>query len=650
MSTAEGKQQLHTHNPVSRPLTFKVTRSAETDYPKPSVLQATGDRLDPIDALNGATVRAQYPTMLPSDILAADWAGNTAADSWQSDQQPGSLFGYVDFQAPVSVVAASQGKTVTLRYAVVRSGQAEKLSSPLLLAVGTLAQTHLPAPVIPQANATTKVLDLNNFTGNAQVKVEPWPLIAVGQRVWVRLDGTLENGSTHTFYLARGVEVIADQVAAGLDLILQRSELEALKHGSSLTATVSVTFDATNNEGQARVFPDVLYTLEKIIAVRPTIVSVKDNNGLEVPHGSSTTSPNLVLSGQASANQQVEVLDGASVISTEPVAANGSWTSTLTSLGVKTYDFKVRGLYAGNPESDVWTVHRIQELVLARPVIPLAPGDVLPPQAVPSTGLPVLVEVYGGMAIGDVVSVTFAGIAGAPQTVGSVSRLTFSVPKAQINANAGRTVAVQYLVTRSSGGAAVPSPAVNLRINVVTPPLTIDTSPATLNGSIHRTANPVTNPPPNAFVQRTATGGKPPYTYSTSNGNVVEVNASTGRAVSFGSGTANVIVTDTAGARASYPVTVSNVRRIEGLGSFNVWYWCRDLAADRGGTLPTLAEWDAMRACYNNNPGLNDRAWSADSAGTARRYAIDIANGNRVSLRATNIGGDTAVGWGIFSR
>lgn len=446
MSTAEGKQQLHTQDPVSRPLTFKVTRSAETDYPKPSVLQATDDRLDPIDALNGATVRAQYPAMLPSDILAVDWSGSTAADSWQSDQQPGSLFGYVDFQAPVSVVAASQGKTVTLRYAVIRIGEAPKLSLPLLLAVGTLAQTHLPAPVIPQANATTKVLDLNNFTGNAQVKVEPWPLIAVGQRVWVRLDGTLENGSPHTFYLARGVEVIADQVTAGLDLVLQRSELEALRHGSSLTVTVSVTFDGTNDEEQARVFPGAPYTL--------------------------------------------------------------------------------------NPAT----------------------------------------------------------------------------------------------------------------------PLTIDTSPATLKGSIIRNSNPVTNPPPNAFVQRTATGGKPPYTYSTSNGNVVEVDASTGRAVSFGSGTANVIVTDTVGARASYPVTVSNVRLVEGLGMFNVWVSCRHEAARRAGTLPTLAEWDAMRACYNNNPGLNDRAWSEDSAGEDRRYAIDIANGNRVSLRATNISGDSAVGWGIFSR
>ncbi|WP_054894231.1 MULTISPECIES: hypothetical protein [unclassified Pseudomonas] len=640
MSTAEGKQQLHTRNPVSRPLTFKVTRSAETDYPKPSVLQATGDRLDPIDVLNGATVRAQYPAMLPSDILAVNWSGSTAADSWQSDQQPGSLLGYVDFQAPVSVVAASQGKTVTLRYAVVRSGQAAKLSSPLLLAVGTLAQTHLPAPVIPQANATTKVLDLNNFTGNAQVKVEPWPLIAVGQRVWVRLDGTLENGSTHTFYLTRGVEVIADQVAARLDLILQRSELEALKHGSSLTATVSVTFDATNNEGQARVFPDVLYTLEKIIAVRPTIVSVKDNNGLEVPHGSSTTSPNLVLSGQASANQQVEVLDGASVISTEPVAANGSWTSTLTSLGVKTYDFKVRGLYAGNPESDVWTVHRIQELVLARPVIPLAPGDVLPPQAVPSTGLPVLVEVYGGMAIGDAVSVTFAGIAGTPQTVGSVSRLTFSVPKAQVDGNAGRTVAVQYLVTRVSGGAAVPSPAVNLRINALTPPLTIDTSPVTLNGTIIRDSSIPTNPPAGSHVTRTATGGKPPYRYAAENPAIADVNQSSGKVISLKSGTTRIMVTDQAGDTVSYSVTCSNIQLLFGLGSFGSYDNAVRHAANQGGRLPSANEWNSART---NGAASSDRwCWTADASGLLRIAIIPVTGQQQARNKNTSTDG-----WGI---
>ena len=314
MSTAEGKQQLHTQDPVSRPLTFKVTRSAETDYPKPSVLQATDDRLDPINTLNGATVRAQYPAMLPSDILAADWFGSTTASSWQSDQQPGNLFGYVDFQAPVSVVAASQGKTVTLRYAVVRSGQAARLSLPLLLAVGTLAQTHLPAPVIPQANATTKVLDLNNFAGNAQVKVEPWPLIAVGQRVWARVDGTLENGSPHTFYLARGVEVIAEQVTAGLDLVLPRAQLENLRNGSELEVILNVGYDQDQDESAARTFPGLQLKLQSREFMAPTVPEASQGQITDLNRGAS-----IVVPAAARLRQGEFVRGSMGTLKTDPV-------------------------------------------------------------------------------------------------------------------------------------------------------------------------------------------------------------------------------------------------------------------------------------------------------------------------------------------
>ncbi|MGW7775660.1 hypothetical protein ACTWM0_22310 [Pseudomonas machongensis] len=341
---------------TSAPLTFKVSRPVQTEYPAPSVLEAVNDTLEPINARNGATVRVAYPGMLTSDTLAVAWLGSNQADSWESEQKPGSTFGRVDFSVPASVVAASQGTVVQVLYAVVQAGKAGVPSLPLALTVGELAQADLPMPAIPQANPTTRTLDLSSFAGNASATVAAWPLIAAGQRFWVRIDGTLENGSAHRFHAASAQTVTEAQVGQGLDVAVLRTELEKLRHDSEVSVTVSVAFDGASNEALAKVFPVATYTLEKLVVVTPTIDSVTDDKGKAVPRGGSTVSTTLTLSGQASAGQRVEILDGDTVLKTETAGATGAWTSTLTGLAAKAYTFKARGLYGANPESEVWGV------------------------------------------------------------------------------------------------------------------------------------------------------------------------------------------------------------------------------------------------------------------------------------------------------
>lgn len=338
---------------TSAPLKFKVSRPAQTEYPAPSVLEAVNDRLEPINARNGATVRVAYPGMAASDTLAVAWLGS--AERWESEQKPGSAFGSVDFKVPASVVAASQGKVVEVLYTVVQAGKAGVPSLPLALTVGELAQADLPMPAITQANPTTRTLDLNSFVGNASATVAAWPLIATGQRFWVRIDGTLENGSAHRFYAASAQLVTEAQVGQGLDVAVLRTELEKLKHASEVSVTVSVAFDGASDEALAKVCPVAAYTLEKkLVVVTPTIDSVTDDKGKAVPRGGLTVSTTLTLSGQASVGQMVQVLDGGTVLKTETVGATGEWTSTLTGLAVKAYTLKARGLYGANPESEVW--------------------------------------------------------------------------------------------------------------------------------------------------------------------------------------------------------------------------------------------------------------------------------------------------------
>ncbi|MEA5670552.1 hypothetical protein VA602_04300 [Pseudomonas sp. MH2] len=248
---------------TSEPLTFRVTRQAQESFIAPTVLEAANNGtgpLDPIDALRGATVRVRYDGMQTTDILVVDWDGGATAANWQSAQEAGSVVGYVDFLVPVSVVAASQGKSVTIVYVVLRNGQ-PRSSQPLELAVGELAVGELNEPTVPEA--PDKTLDLAAFAGDARVVVQPWPLIAQGQRYWIKVSGELENGSAYFFYVAQNLPVTEDEEKAGLDKPLLRAELEKFKDGANLEIELSVAFDHLT----PRQFPNLTIVLLKAITV-----------------------------------------------------------------------------------------------------------------------------------------------------------------------------------------------------------------------------------------------------------------------------------------------------------------------------------------------------------------------------------------------
>jgi hypothetical protein len=197
-----------------------------------------------------------------------DWRGEGAADSHQTAQKNGSLFGHVDFDIPVSVVAASQGKTIRVLYAVIRGANPGMLSQPLDLPVSVLGQQHLPTPEVPEAESDGK-LDLTSFPGDASVTVKAWPLIAAGQRYWISVQGTLESGTAHTYHVAQGQLVGA---LTGVTETLLRPELERFKHNSPLNVLVSVTFDGGTNVDKAYPFPALqLQLISRRTFLAPTV-------------------------------------------------------------------------------------------------------------------------------------------------------------------------------------------------------------------------------------------------------------------------------------------------------------------------------------------------------------------------------------------
>ncbi|WP_460416069.1 hypothetical protein [Pseudomonas sp. microsymbiont 2] len=220
-------------------------------------LQTSEAILDPINATDGATVSVTYPEMQSDHRIAVNWG-----TLYTSESKYGSNAGPITFDIPTRVVAASLRQTLPVSYSVVRPGQEAQQSKPLDLKVRALDIEHLPRPRVPQASAG--MLDLGTFTGNASVQLEPWPLIAVGQRYWIRASGTRENGTPHQITIAFNQAVTQGEINNGVEVTLPRTELEQLRHASTLTIAAKVAFDGEPLEDAAQALPELVLDISEM--------------------------------------------------------------------------------------------------------------------------------------------------------------------------------------------------------------------------------------------------------------------------------------------------------------------------------------------------------------------------------------------------
>ncbi|MEB0009437.1 hypothetical protein QN412_17465 [Pseudomonas sp. RTB3] len=220
-----------------------------TDYPKPHVQEAPSDTLDPLlGNPSGVHVEVAYPSMRSSDIIGLFFNGN---DTFAV--QNGSVFGTVTFLAPVADVTLAVGKTIQVIYAVVRP-DGVILSEILNLIVQPIAADKLPTPQITQASEG--VLDLTTFDGDADVTVEAWPLIAVGQTVWLTVSGP---GGVPTMELLNAYVMTTADVSKGVRGTIARAELEKLEDGSELGVMCKVGFEGGSDEAEAVELPTAAF-------------------------------------------------------------------------------------------------------------------------------------------------------------------------------------------------------------------------------------------------------------------------------------------------------------------------------------------------------------------------------------------------------
>jgi hypothetical protein len=92
-------------------------------------------------------------------------------------------------------------------------------------------------------------------------------------------------------------------------------------------------------------------TLTVAALATPTITSVKDSYGKEVPNGSTITNDSVTLTGTATAGLEVEIFDGTASKGRAQVNASGVWTKGIVGLAIGLRSLTAKGIYGANPVS-----------------------------------------------------------------------------------------------------------------------------------------------------------------------------------------------------------------------------------------------------------------------------------------------------------
>ncbi|WP_305955692.1 Ig-like domain-containing protein [Pseudomonas sp. F01002] len=150
--------------------------------------------------------------------------------------------------------------------------------------------------------------------------------------------------------------------------------------------------------------------------------------------------------------------------------------------------------------------------------------------------------------------------------------------------------------------------------DVPLPPLNFNTNPVTLSGRTYILRDyPELLPAFGAgnSVQHQASGGRPGYTYTSSNPGVAAVNGA-GLVTVRGRGATTITARDAAGQSKSYTVTVTGVIHCIGLGNAT-WGTANASASANGARIPSMGELNEIHAAYGARwPMGNHHYWSTD--------------------------------------
>lgn len=215
-------------------------------YTKPLVTLAPNAVLNPTQVTPaGLEIKVSYPTIKTDDVIALTFNRiDTFVPIEVSDER------VVSFWVSASYVVPTLGETVEIYYKTISSEGDVNQSEVLQLTVLPFMDGDLKMAKVEQASdGAPGELDLSKFAGDADISIEPWPLIAAGQRVW--LDMVSNKGTSN---ILKSYPVTTANISAGITHGISRTELQEIANNSEITFPLKVQFDGTDTVVGAKDF------------------------------------------------------------------------------------------------------------------------------------------------------------------------------------------------------------------------------------------------------------------------------------------------------------------------------------------------------------------------------------------------------------
>ncbi|MFJ7282853.1 hypothetical protein [Pseudomonas sp. NPDC099000] len=299
--------------------------------PPPELVQASpGTSINPQNTQKLATVKVTYTGMDPTHRVTLFVKGREGFGSPVLATLGGSASGTLIFTLPLTAVPANMGTFMSFWYVVTQEGIHDQSSAPTRYEVTSIPNEDINYPRMTIKEAPDhKVLNLNNFTGDAHWTLIAWLFIAIGTRMRVALSGQKADGSEHVIMLFEGV-INANHVNTGLSGVISREQLQLFKDGTEVFG-LSIA-NLSNKGGIDTFFPMRELTIKSEMLARPMITQLIDNQGAitgQVVNGGTCDDPTPELVGTATPKSVVHLFNGESSIETVTADINGIWRKVI---------------------------------------------------------------------------------------------------------------------------------------------------------------------------------------------------------------------------------------------------------------------------------------------------------------------------------
>lgn len=327
------------------------------ERPAPRISEADGAALDPLAAQASLTAIIAYPDIQAGDLVSVTWTGPDGMPpeaSHATAPVPVTGGDALAVALPTTLTAFALGQGVTVHYVVSRDGQTTTSDS-LELMVGELPVEALPRPRIPQAVGDD--LRVSTLTSDPDVSVAPWPLIATGQRVWMRLRGVKKDGTPYLDELLLDAPVAAAEVGSGMSRPASLADLKGLRDASDLDIEFKVAFDKVADEGSATPFPGRSYKIDADWT--PSVIGeVRERNadGRVIPHDGSTMVSTIYIRGTGSPDTEYLIFDSGNPPLRVISDADGNWARIMAGQGAGLHRYQVQDAVAAEPKSAEYRV------------------------------------------------------------------------------------------------------------------------------------------------------------------------------------------------------------------------------------------------------------------------------------------------------